>query len=419
VSAAGAAAVGGSGGVPICAGGAGVEVCNGIDDDCDGEIDEDLPIGVMHEPVAVRSHEGRTDLGLPIDCSSCGWAWHPQLVMPNDELGVVWYLGIWGGSEQPSGFYRRLTWELEPEGEVASIGSGYWLSALGRGTTRTGTELLTFVERKNQQDLPSFAALGRDFALGPSVSLSGCAAAAYGGLLTPLFPGLVSCASPGQVHAFALDDGGTGVEGFASYDLGFSGDAEGGRAVAAQHAESALLALPFTPNVPGAAMQLWTHRMARNGAPLGEALRQELDSPRGLHLEGLFSTSDGYLLFGDDRGPGAWPKGRFVVPLDLDGRESGDMTHYDVGDLADFDEVAVTRVGTGFVVTETTPQALVVERLSDSGSILEVWRVITPTYSEPSVLVAHGRLYVAFVEPPPPNRGENRVIVTSFGCAPP
>jgi hypothetical protein len=396
-------------------------VCNGIDDDCDGEIDEDLPIGVMHEPVAVRSHEGRTDVGLPIDCTSCGWAWHPQLVMPNDELGVAWYLGIWGGGEQPSGFYRRLTWELEPEGAVASIGSRYWLSTLGRGTTRTGTEVLTFVERKNQQDLPTFAALGRDFELGPSVSLPGCAAAAYGGLLTPLLPGLVSCGSPGQVEVFALDDDGAGVEGFGSFGLGSPGaaPAEGGRAVAAQHGDSVLLALPFTPDVPGAAMQLWTHRVARNGAPLGEALQQELDGPRGLHLEGLFSTSDGYLLFGDDRRPGAWPNGRFVVPLDLDGRVSGDMTHYDVGDLADFDEVTVIRVGTGFVVAETTAQGLVVERLDETGSVLQVWQVVLPTYSEPSVLFAHGRLYVAFVEPPPPNRGENRVIVTSFGCVPP
>lgn len=419
-SAGGSGGDAGDGGEAPCLRGARNEICNGVDDDCDGEIDEDLPFEVLDEAFAARTDEGRTDVGLPIDCTSCGWAWHPQLVMPDDELGVVWYLGIWGGREQPSGFVRQLSWELAPRGGVTSLGPSYWLSMLRRGLTRTGAELLTFVERKDSADLPSFARLGRGFQLGPSVPLDGCSSAAYGGLLAPLMPGLVSCASPGQLRTFALDDEGKGVKALNRYDLRLPGETklEGGRAVAAMHGDSGLLAVPLMPEILGMTTPLWTQRISTQGAPVGEALRQDLDGPRALYLEGLFSTTDGYLLFGDDRRPGEWPNGRFVVPLDVDGRVNGDMTHYDQANLSGFDEVSVLRVGSGFVVAETTAQGLLVERLSATGSVLQLWQEAVPIYSEPSLLFAHGHLYVAYAEPPPLNGGENRVMVLRLGCAP-
>lgn len=414
-----AAGGGGGGGVPACAGGGDDEVCNGIDDDCDGEIDEDLPLEVLDGPLGVRNHEGRTDVGLGVDCVSCGWAWRPQLVMPNDELGVVWYLGIWGGNEQPSAFFRRLSWELEPQGSVSSLGPQYWMSTLARGTTRTGAELLTFVERSNHMDLPSFGPLGGNFTQGASVPLPGCSSASYGGLLVPLFPGLVGCASFGVVHSFAVDDDGRGIGQHEQHDLHLPGETTtdlGGRAVAALKGNSGLLAVPLRLGAFNSPMQLWTRQVSAQGVPLGDGLRQELGGPKGLQLEGLFAVPDGYLLFGDDRRSGEWPSGRFVVPLGPDGRMTGELAHYDQG-LADFDEVAVLRVGSGFVVALTTAMGLRIEQLDGAGRVVRESLEPLPIYSQASLLFAHGHLYVAYAEPPALSGGENRVAVARFSCA--
>jgi hypothetical protein len=416
----GAAAGGGAGGVPACVGVGRDEICNGLDDDCDGEIDEDLPLEVVDGPIAVRDHEGRTDDGLPVDCVSCGWAWYPQLVMPNGTLGVVWYLGIWGGNEQPSGFFRRLSWELEPLGSVGSLGPQYWMSTLARGTTRTGAELLAFVERVERSDVPSVGRLSGAFEQGASVPLLGCSSASYSGLLTPLFPGLVACASFGTVHTFSVDDDGQGVSVPEHHELGVPGETMtdlGGRPFAALKGSSGLMAVPLRLGAFNTPMQLWTRQISAQGAALADGFRQELGGPKGLQLEGLFATTDGYLLFGDDRTSGEWPNGRFVVPLGPDGRLRGALVHYDQG-LADFAEVTVVRVGSGFVVAESTALGLRVEQLDETGAVVLEWQLDVPIYSRASLLFAQGHLYVAYTEPPAQNGGENRVMVGRFSCAP-
>lgn len=411
----------GAGGDPGCRGGGNDEVCNGIDDDCDGEIDEDLALEVVEGPIAVRDREGRTDVGLGVDCASCGWAWHPQLVMPQGELGVVWYLGIWGGDEQPSSFFRRLSWELEPQGSVRSLGPQYWMSTLARGTTATGVELLTFVERVGRSDLPSFGSISGDFEQAASVPLPGCSSASYGGLMGPLFPGLVGCSSFGVLHSFAVDDDGQRVLAHEQHDLHLPGETMtdlGGRAVAALKGNSGLLAVPLRPGAFYTPMQLWTRPISAQGAPLSDGLRQDIGGPKGLQLEGLFAVPDGYLLFGHDRGLGDWPRGRFVVPLGPDGRLTGELAYYDQGRLAEFDEVVVLRVGSGFVVAETTAQGLRIARLNGAGAVLQELQENMFPYSQASLLFARGHLYVAYAESPSLSGAENRVVVARFSCAP-
>ena len=92
------------------------------------------------------------------------------------------------------------------------------------------------------------------------------------------------------------------------------------------------------------------------------------------------------------------------------------MVHYDQG-LADFDEVAVLRVGSGFVVATTSAQGLRIEQLDAAGKIVRESLEPLPIYSQASLLFAHGHLYVAYAEPPARSGGENRVAVARFSCA--
>jgi hypothetical protein len=417
-AAGGLSGAGGSAGVT--AGSAGTtEVCNGIDDDGDGEIDEDLPFAVVNEPVAVRTDEGRTDDGSGSYCTSCAWAWDPQLVMPGDELGVVWYLGIYGGRERPSGFFRRLSWDLEPREAVSTLSDRYWLGTLGRGQTQTGAELLVFTERHGARDFPSFALLGSGFELGSSVALDGCdAIAASQGTLSVLWPGLIGCANFGHFHTFMVD--GSGVGRHVDHSLSPTGDLSvnsTGRAFAALNGLSGFLMMPVQPGA-SKTNQLWMRRISTLSEPLSEPLQPALDTPRFLELEGLYSVPDGYLLFGANRSQsGPWPQGRFTLALAIDGRPRGDMIHYDQ-DLADRDAIATLRIGEGFVLAIATAQGLRVEQLDGSGAIVTQWLLDVPIYQRTaSLLFAHGRLYVAFAEPPPLDGRPNRVMALRFGCA--
>ncbi|HYP98876.1 MAG TPA: hypothetical protein VER96_09385 [Polyangiaceae bacterium] len=407
---------GASGGV--AAGSGGPEVCNGLDDDGDGEIDEDLPLAVEGEPVAVRVDEGRTDDGGNTNCDLCGWAWDPQLVMPGNELGVVWFLGIDGVSPRPTGFFRRLSWELEPRGAVSSLGDRDLLETLGRGRTRTGTELLVFNERYNPTDFSSFAPLGSGFELGASVALDVCASAASAlGSLSVLLPGLIGCANFGHYHTFMITDDGRGVLSHVDHTLSTTGNAyvhSSGRAFAALNGDSGLLAMPL--NLNNGRDQLWTRRISARGEALGEPL-QVLDSSQYLELEGLFSVPDGYLLFGADRSPLTPSQGRFTLALGLDGRPRGEPAYYDL-ELGGADAIATIRVGSGIVLALASAQGLLVEQLDASGAITAQSLLELPIFYAltPSLLFAHGHLYVAYAEDQRQG-GPNRVMALRFGCA--
>lgn len=69
------------------------------------------------------------------------------------------------------------------------------------------------------------------------------------------------------------------------------------------------------------------------------------------------------------------------------------------------------------ILAEARTDALRVEQLDSTGAIVSFWQQVVPIYSRPSLLFAHGHLYVTFVEDPPLNGGENRVQVMRFSCA--
>jgi hypothetical protein len=402
-----------------CSGDGSLEVCNGIDDDCDGDIDEGWPLSVVEAPVVARLDEGATDVGSNVSCISCSWAWEPQLIESGSGIGVVWYLGIYGGKEQPSSFFRALSPELEAQSEVGSLGPEYWMGSLVRGGTDRRGSFLTLVERVAGADVPSFAFIDRNLKAHDSVALPGCGQPGYSFTLSPLTASLVSCGSSGTLHLFAIDAAAGKVLATHEQDLLLAGETMtdiGGRAVAAMHGDQGLVVTPIHHGLNRAA-ELVTIEISAGGEPLAAPRRQMVDVPTGLELEGLFAVDGGYLLFGHNRDVPSWPMGRFVAPLGFDGEPRGGAAHYDENELAEWDDVAVLQLGDGFViVTSSEQRGLIVIQLDSLGSVLSKWHQDVPAYSPPSLLYSRGHLYVAYAESPALDDAPNRVLVSRFSC---
>ena len=79
------------------------EACNLKDDDCDGEVDEGFGFGPLGDVTILRSTEGSTG-----SCTSCKWAWGTTLAPTDDGMLALWNLGLSGGNEQPTLFGRGV-----------------------------------------------------------------------------------------------------------------------------------------------------------------------------------------------------------------------------------------------------------------------------------------------------------------------
>ncbi len=89
------------------------ESCNGRDDDCDGATDEGLGFGPVGEIVELRGDTGGSDI-----CTSCRWAFDTSLTPIDTGYLVDWRVGILGDSEIPNFYQRRIAPDGTPLGEV-------------------------------------------------------------------------------------------------------------------------------------------------------------------------------------------------------------------------------------------------------------------------------------------------------------
>jgi hypothetical protein len=398
-----------------------VESCNGIDDDCNGVIDDGLPLVAQPGPITVRSNQGRTDVGLNLDCDSCGWAWDPQLVETDDGLGVLWFLGIWGGSEQPSAFYRRLNSDLEPVGDVSSLGPEYWMGALRRGAPDPAGTVLLFTERVGKADVPSFSFIDRQLSVADAVPLDGCAGVGWNFSLAPLAPRVVSCLGENFIRLFQLDERKPHIVARRSQDLRLPGEANVsavGPARGAVRDGRGLVAMTVRPEPGAFSNVLWTLEISRTGELLAEPRRQQLEVSENVVPEALLDSDDGYLLFAHRYTAGLWPTERFTVPLAPDGTLEAAPTPYASKKSSYWDDFAVIRVGSGFVAASTQEFAgLTVQQLDANGKVWNEVAVLAEAYSPPALLFSRGQLYVAFTESPR-DATENRVQLQRFSCAP-
>ena len=125
------------------------EACGGGDEDCDGVVDEGLLIGALGPVAEVREGAGGYDR-----CGTCSWAYAPILV-PLDDGGVYvhWNHGIYGGEEIPNMWGRVLDASGRTVGEPQPIGDRVRLGAVRIPGLDFRDGLVMAVERVRADDV--------------------------------------------------------------------------------------------------------------------------------------------------------------------------------------------------------------------------------------------------------------------------
>ncbi|MBX7195100.1 MAG: hypothetical protein K1X94_23805 [Sandaracinaceae bacterium] len=391
----------------------GIERCGGGDEDCDGRVDEGLPLGPIAEALTLRTTEFETN--PPAVCDTCQWAWRPSLVATPTGFVVPFHLGIYGGREMPALFARDTDASGRPLGEVRHVGESVPLHlARLSGPSSTGEHWIEATLRIGADDLGGFVIVAPDGAM--RVVTTGAGRRAHASSSVPLRDGALSVwqedGAPSRLDAARFDASGRSLGSHTiSGDLFTTATLTDHTIAARVDAEGAVVFVERFVSEPRA-FTLHAARLDADG--------QAIEAPRTItpgidHLSPMraSATDGGYLVF--DPGNGSPPAVRFVsssletssAPEAIDDRNGSDLA---------FDFL---RIEGGFVVISTDA----ILRLDPRGHVLARWRGrLAPGTDEgnayvvsPDLAMRGGRLFVAW-HGIAPSGTPNTVWIRELGC---
>lgn len=392
----------------------GVEQCGPIDDDCDGRIDEGLPIGPIAEAFALRTTELETLSAS--SCDTCQWAWRPSLVPTREGFFVPFHLGIYGGRESPSLAARSTDADGRPVGEVTFVGDSVPLYLRHvRGEVSTGASWIEATLRIGTDDLAGYVVVDPDGSV--RVVNLGAGRRAHAQSTIAMRDGVLTAwhqdADPERIDAARVDASGrvlavSSVSGdlfptatLTSHTLARRVDGEGAVLFVAR-----FISEPRT-------FDLHAIRLDADGRAIEAPRTLDPALPQGLPQLRAMETDEGYVVF--DPGNGTPTSARFVsasldaieAPIALDTEDGSDLGF------------TVMRIAGGLLVIAGNT----IVRLDARGRPIAHWRGrLAPGTDEgnaytvtPDLAVRDGRTFVTWhgIERP---GVPNTVWIRELGC---
>jgi len=384
------------------------EVCNGLDDDCDGRVDEELPFGLVSGPFEVA-------------LEPTGY-FTSDLVAVRDGFVSVWNVGF-DGSRPPrtNAFARHLDRDARPDGEPLPILERPVTMGLTVAPSPRGL-VLTYCGRFGADDRAASAFLdARGEPLGGEIrrgdGARSCGAVPQAGLHTGrrhLFAFLTNGPDvSGMFPAFldVADDTGASLEGrtveprgdlYTAPGLAVSGGVVG-------------LLVARRPDVRTVALDL--HRLALDGRPLGPPVlvgESSVDVVSYAHGQLVGDGDGGFLIVASD----SFRAGVHAARVGPDGSLISPLEPIHAGwQLSELDLAPLPGGGAVLVGNDFTPpsSSAIVARLDTSGAIEAVWegRDAVPYFLVPAVEVASGRIFVQSAQV-----DGTQLEIREFGCRP-